>query len=68
MNLVAIGIGVILLGFLLVFIGSVSNSDVKSSGGVFIGPFPLFGFGDKKVFYVLWGIAIALFIAFSLFR
>ncbi|MBS3112088.1 DUF131 domain-containing protein [Candidatus Woesearchaeota archaeon] len=69
MNLVSIGMIIIFIGFILVFLGSlISKENLKTSGGIFIGPFPLFGFGNKKLFYILWVFAIILFIAFSLVK
>ncbi len=71
-KIVLLGIGFIFLGFILVFVGSIfgagsKDSKIQTAGGFFIGPFPVFGFGDKKLFYLFWVIAIILFVYFTFF-
>lgn len=66
-NLMILGIAFILIGFFIVFLSG-SNSNVKSAGGVFIGPIPLFGFGEKKLFYFLWALAALIFFVFLFLR
>ncbi len=70
MNLIPIGIAVIVVGFLLVFIGMLLHSfggqqakgDSKFSVAGFIGPFP-FGFGnDRQLLTFTLFVAIALFL------
>lgn len=63
-----IGIALIFTGILFILISSIysaikGQSDVKSAGGIFIGPFPLFGWAsDKKMFYILIALVILMFI------
>lgn len=71
-NILLLGIGFIFLGFILVFVSSIfgagaKDSKIQTAGGFFIGPFPIFGFGDRKLFYIFWIIAIILFIYFTFF-
>ena len=68
MNLTNLGLILLFIAIILIFIGSFQSKNVKGAGGIFIGPFPLFGFGDKKMFYILWILAIVLFILFLIFR
>ena len=70
-NLLQIGIFLIVLGFILVFISSITtqNSNVKGGGIVFLGPIPVAGFAsDKKILYILFGIGIALFVLYLILR
>ena len=65
-NLISIGILVILAGFALVFIGSLTGTqkDTKIAIGGFIGPFP-FGFAnDKTMLYFVMGLSLFIFISF----
>lgn len=62
-NLALLGIGLILIGFLLVLISSIysafrGSTDIKSAGIFFIGPFPIGWASDKRMFYILIGLVI----------
>lgn len=62
-NLLKIGLLLIFVGFILVLISSFTskNSNVKSAGGIFIGPFPIFGaFTDKSSYYLLLILAVII--------
>lgn len=62
-NLITFGILVILLGFMLVIIGSVLQSTkAKTEGGfiAFIGPIPIGWASSKNIFYVL--VILSLFV------
>lgn len=66
-RLVLIGLVLLFIGIILIFVGSFASSktDVKAAGGIFIGPFPIFGaFTDKRMFYILLIIAIAVFLIY----
>ena len=74
-NMTSLGILVILIGFILVFIGALSQafagkSDTKVAVGGFIGFIP-FGFGnDKKMVWALialMAVALAFFFIMSFF-
>lgn len=74
-NLISIGILVILIGFVLVFIGALTSlgsgqKDTKVAVGGFIGFIP-FGFGnDKRLVWalvVLMGLALIFFFAMNFF-
>jgi len=68
-QILILGLALILIGFFLVFFSSIrGGSDVKSAGGIFLGPVPLFGFGEKKIFYFLWALAVVLFLYFVFIR
>ena len=69
-NLLSIGILVVFIGFILIFIGSLTDKTGESKVA-FVGlqgPIP-FGFGnDKRLFLVTFGIAVALMIGWILFN
>ena len=69
-SLISIGIVLLFIGILLIFIGSFSGSKTKveAAGGIFIGPFPIFGaFTNKNMFYLLLAFAIIFFILWLIF-
>ena len=67
-NLVSIGIIAIIVGFILVIFGILSQSkgSAKTEGGgiVFIGPFLIGGATNERAFYILIAISVAFFILF----
>ena len=67
MMLVFIGIIIIIAGS---FFGAKEKANVKSAGIVFIGPFPILGWGSsKKMYYTLMVLGLILFFVFYfLFR
>ncbi len=72
-NLISVGIFIILVGFILVFLGALSGSsakDTKIAVGGFIGFIP-FGFSnDKKLLWVLialMALVLTLFLAMNFF-
>lgn len=69
-DLMKIGIGLIVIGFLAIVIGSLfskEKADVKYSFVGFIGPFP-FGFGnDKRLMVFSLILAIVIFVLLYLF-
>jgi len=58
-KLIFLGTMFLFLGIIIIFAGSLfasqkEDSNIKTAGGIFRGPFPLFGFAsDKKMFYIL---------------
>lgn len=67
-GLILIGLIIILIGIILIIIGSFSEGNVKSAGIIFIGPIPI-GWGlGKRLFLILAGIGIFLYILFFLLR
>lgn len=74
MKLVELGIIMVFVGVLLLFLGSFTQikkgeqGAVRGAGGIFIGPFPLFGFAsDKQMFYALIALVSVLTILFLIF-
>jgi len=71
--IISIGILFILIGFLLVVIGSFLSANegktkVAVAAGGFFGPIP-FGFAtDKKLFYVLIGLMVFFFVLWLILR
>ena len=69
-ELIPLGIVIILIGFIVVIIGSLSSmktSDTKVAVGGFIGFIP-FGFAnDKGLLKVVIGLSVAVFIFWILF-
>jgi len=69
-RLLALGIGLVFLGFILIFIASLSGAksgESKVAVVGLLGPIP-FGFGnDKKWFLITLGIAIAVFVFWNVF-
>ncbi len=75
-KLITIGLILLFLGIILVFIGSFfeaataqkGKANIKTAGGVFIGPFPLFGWAsDKQMFYTLMAVAVIFFLIYTFF-
>ncbi|MBN1156338.1 DUF131 domain-containing protein [Candidatus Woesearchaeota archaeon] len=70
-NLVPVGMALILLGFVIVFIGALlsgqqGSTNTKVAVGGFIGPIP-FGFGnDKKLMYSAIGLSVFVFVMWVL--
>jgi uncharacterized membrane protein len=65
--LVKWGVVLVFIGILRIFLSSFTgvtqqkNTSMKTAGGMFISPFPLFGFAsDKKMLYSLMAIAFLL--------
>ena len=74
-TLFQVGLFFVLVGMILLFVGSFlattrgEQGNVKAAGGIFIGPFPLFGFAsDKKMFYSLLAMIVVLSVLFFLLR
>lgn len=67
MIIIFIGIMVIIAG---TFFGAKEKTNIKSAGIVFIGPFPIVGWGSsKKMYYALMALGFILFFVFYfLFR
>ena len=70
-DFVTVGMLVIILGFALVFIGTLSQTKgkakVEGGGIIFIGPFPIIGGAtSERTFYILLIVSIVLFILFAL--
>lgn len=60
-NIVGIGIALILVGFFVVIIGSLTGKDVKVGVGGFIGPFAFGWANDPQM--LKWVMAITVIIA-----
>lgn len=70
-NLLSIGILLVFIGFVLIIISSLQGgkANVKTAGGIFLGPIPLFGFAnDKRLLYILFGLGMLIFIIFEILR
>lgn len=68
--LVFAGIGLIMVGILLVVVGSVLGSgdaEVRSGGVIFVGPIPIVFGNDKQAILVAAGAALLLLVASFLF-
>lgn len=70
-QIIGIGVLLILLGMLMVFAGSLfgakEKTNVKSAGIVFIGPFPIIGWGSSKaMYYALMALGVIIFFVFYL--
>lgn len=72
--LLQFGILLVFIGLMLIFTSSFTtmaqqkHATVKTAGGIFIGPFPLFGFAsDKKMFYLLMAIAFLFTLLYFIF-
>ncbi len=70
-RLITLGIMFLFLGMIFLFLGSMftavkgEKSAIKTAGGVFIGPFPLFGWAsDKRMFYTLITVMVVLTILY----
>jgi len=67
-NLLFIGLILIFIGFILI-LSSQDKTNVKTAGGIFLGPIPIFGFGsDRKLIYLMFIIGIIIYVLFELFR
>lgn len=65
MMLIFIGILVIIMG---TFFGAKEKANIKSAGIIFIGPFPIVGWGSsKKMYYALLILGLILFFFVMLF-
>jgi len=60
-NIVGIGIALILIGFLIVIIGSLTSKDTKVGIGGFIGPFAFGWANDPQM--LKWIIALTVIMA-----
>ena len=76
-KLITYGIVLVFAGMVLLFVGSFLTAmsgtkekpQVRTAGGVFIGPFPLFGWAsDKKMFYTLMVVMVVLALVYVLMR
>ncbi len=64
-NLLKLGLLLMVIGFILIFASALNskNLNLKAAGGIFIGPFPVFGaFTDKNSYYLLIAIAVIIFL------
>lgn len=69
MNLISVGTLIIVIGFVFVFVGILSQTKgkakVEGGGIVFIGPIPVLGaFTSERAFYILIAISIVFFLVF----
>ena len=72
-SLISIGLILLLIGFIFIVIGSLSsaikgNTDVKSAGIIFIGPFPIGWASDKKMLYILIVFTILMILLWFVLR
>jgi uncharacterized membrane protein len=69
-NLLSIGFIFLFIGILLIFSSfQGQKANVKTAGIAFLGPIPIFGFGnDKKLLYLLFGIGVLIFIISQILR
>jgi len=70
MNLITLGTLVIIVGFVLAFIGILSQvkgkTKVEGGGIIFIGPIPIVGATSERTFYILLAVSVIFFIVFIL--
>jgi uncharacterized membrane protein len=67
-GLLFLGLALVLLGFALVFAGSLASGQVSTGGFVLIGPFPIvFGTGGNGGILALLSVALGLVMLFLLF-
>jgi len=72
-SLISIGLILLLIGFIFIVIGSFSstikgNTDVKSAGIIFIGPFPIGWASDTKMLYILIVFTILMILLWFVLR
>ena len=74
-TLLQLGFVFVFVGMILLFMGSSfattkgEQGHIKTAGGIFIGPFPLFGFAsDNKMFYSLLVVVAVLSLLFFFMR
>lgn len=65
-QLISIGMMLVFIGILIIiagtFFGAKEKANVKSAGIIFIGPFPIVGWGsNKKMYYALLILGLILF-------
>lgn len=65
-QIIGLGIMIILIGMFVIiagtFFGAKEKANVKSAGIIFIGPFPIMGWGSsKKMYYTLMILGLVLF-------
>ncbi|MBI4009827.1 MAG: DUF131 domain-containing protein [Candidatus Aenigmarchaeota archaeon] len=68
-DLITLGVLVIIVGFVLAFIGTLSQTKgkakVEGGGIIFIGPFPIIGGAtSERAFYVLLAVSLVFMILF----
>lgn len=67
-QIMGLGMMIILIGMFVIIVGTFfgakeGKTDVKSAGIVFIGPFPIIGWGSsKKMYYALLILGLLLFL------
>ena len=70
LNFVSIGVIVILIGFILIFAGTLfqerSKTKVEGGGIVFIGPIPIIGATSEKSLYIVLALSIIFLFMFML--
>ncbi len=70
LNLISIGTLVILIGFALIFVGTLvqtkGKAKVEGGGVFFIGPFPIGFASSERVFHILIIISVIVFVGFIL--
>jgi len=70
-RLLGVGVAVLVIGFVLIVVGSAGQGNVSAGGVIFIGPFPLaFGAGPQGwqlavASVLVGGVMLALFILWS---
>jgi uncharacterized membrane protein len=73
-NLVTIGILAVIVGFILILVGSFfgrGKTQVEGGGVVFIGPIPIIGATSERALYIVLAITIIfllLFVVLNYFR
>lgn len=66
-QIIGIGMMLIFIGMFVIILGNFfgakeGKTDVKSAGIIFIGPFPIIGWGSsKKMYYILMILGLVLF-------
>lgn len=73
-NLVVVGTAIIIIGFVVLVAGLLSQakfggSKIEGGGIVFIGPFPIFGGAtSRETFYIILAVSVVLMIVFIMFN
>jgi len=70
-NIISIGMLIIVIGFVLVFVGILSQTKgkakVEGGGIIFIGPFPVIGGAtSERAFHILIAISVVFFLVFMI--
>lgn len=63
-NLTALGFLLVIIGIVILMIGSLTEKNVKWAVGGFIGPIPFGAFNDKKLMWAVITISLIMLLIF----